>query len=79
MSLIPGLTESSFCNTISIEQLKAQTDTELASQVRNYITNLSIAKSKEVNVEKAVRILKEKKKALESIPYHSKLRIYLKR
>ncbi|WP_276929676.1 ATP-binding protein [Herbinix luporum] len=72
--LIPGLTESSFCNTISIEQLKAQTDTELASQVRNYITNLSIAKSKEVNVEKAVRILKEKKKALESIPYDSQIK-----
>lgn len=64
--LIPGLSESTFRNTISIEQLKAQTDLELASQVRNYITNLSIAKSKEVNVAKAVSTLTEQKKALEA-------------
>ncbi len=64
--LIPGLTESTFKNTISIEQLKAQTDAELAAQVRNYIANLSIAKSKEVNVARAVSRLTEKRKALEA-------------
>ncbi len=63
--LIPGLTESAFKNTISIEQLKAQTDAELAAQVRNYIANLSIAKSKEVNVAKAVNMLNEQRKQLE--------------
>lgn len=72
--LIPGLTESTFRNTISIEQLKAATDGELAGQVRNYITNLSIARSREVNVEKAINHLKEKKKALESIPYTLRLK-----
>lgn len=64
--LIPGLTESAFKNTISIEQLKAQTDAELASQVRNYIANLSIAKSKEVDVAKAISLLNEKRKQLEA-------------
>lgn len=64
--LIPGLNEATFRNTISIEQLKARTDAELAAQVRNYITNLSIAKSREVNVEKAVELLKQKKKSLET-------------
>jgi len=64
--IIPGLTESSYKNTISIEQLKAQTDTELAAQVRNYITNLSITKSKEINVAKAVSYLTEQKKLLEA-------------
>ncbi|MDF2537521.1 MAG: hypothetical protein K0S76_542 [Herbinix sp.] len=64
--MIPGLTESAFRNTVSIEQLKAETDAELAAQVRNYITNLSIAKSKEVNVVKALTILNEKKKVLEA-------------
>lgn len=64
--LIPGLTESAFKNTISIEQLKAQTDSELAAQVRNYITNLSIAKSKEVDVAKAVSLLNDQRKQLES-------------
>jgi uncharacterized protein YhaN len=63
--LIPGLTESTFRNTVSIEQLKAQTDTELAAQVRNYIANLSVAKSKEVNVAKAVSTLNEQRKQLE--------------
>lgn len=72
--LIPGLTESTFRNTISIEQLRAETDTELAYHVRNYITNLSIAKSREVNVEKAVGLLKEQKKALESMPYTNQLK-----
>ncbi|MDD3173195.1 MAG: AAA family ATPase [Herbinix sp.] len=64
--LIPGLTESAFKNTISIEQLKAQTDAELAAQVRNYIANLSIAKSKEVDVSKAVSKLTEQRKQLEA-------------
>jgi hypothetical protein len=63
--LFPGLTESTFKNTISIEQLKAQTDAELAAQVRNYIANLSITKSKEVNVAKAVSFLTEQRKQLE--------------
>ena len=60
--LLPNLTASTFKNTISIEQLKAQTDTELAAQVRNYIANLSVTKSKEVDVEKATSILTHKKK-----------------
>jgi hypothetical protein len=63
--LFPGLTEATFKNTISFEQLKAQTDSELAAQVRNYIANLSIAKSKEVNVVKAVSFLSEQRKQLE--------------
>ncbi len=63
--LFPGLTESTFKNTISIEQLKAQTDSELAVQVRNYIANLSTTKSKEVNVAKAVSSLTEQRKQLE--------------
>ena len=72
--LIPGLTESTFRNTISIEQLRAETDSELAAHVRNYITNLSIAKSREVNVEKAVESLKGKRKSLESLPYANQLK-----
>ncbi|MDF2943006.1 MAG: hypothetical protein K0S01_1864 [Herbinix sp.] len=63
--LFPGLMESTFKNTISIEQLKAQTDADLAAQVRNYMANLSITKSKEVNVAKAVSLLTEQRKQLE--------------
>ncbi len=63
--LIPGMTETAFRNTVSIEQLKAHTDAELATQVRNYIANLSVAKSQEVNVAKAVSSLTELKKQLD--------------
>lgn len=72
--LIPGLMETTFRNTISIGQLRAETDAELATQVGNYITNLSIAKTREVNVEKAVTSLGDRRKALESLPYDSKLK-----
>ena len=63
--IVPGLTESAFKNTISIEQLKARTDSDLAEQVQNYITNLSIAKSKEVNVAQVVSRLTDQRKQLE--------------
>ncbi len=63
--LLPGMTETAFRNTVSIEQLKAHTDAELAAQVRNYIANLSVAKSQEVNVAKAVSFLTELKKQLD--------------
>lgn len=72
--LIPGLTESTYRNTISSQQLRAETDAELANQVANYIANLSISKSREVNVDKAISSLKNQKKVLESTAYTSKLK-----
>lgn len=64
-ALLGELTESGYRNTISVEQLKAKTDQELAEEVRNYITNLSLAKSNEVDVTKALAFLKSQKKELE--------------
>ncbi|MFU0828674.1 MAG: AAA family ATPase [Lachnoclostridium sp.] len=64
--LLNGLTESGFRNTISVEQLKSRTDQELAGEVRNYIANLSLAKSNEVDVTKALSFLADKKKELEA-------------
>lgn len=63
--LLGGLTESGYVNTISIEQQKVKTGQELAGEVRNYITNLSLAKSNEVDVNKALAFLQGKKKELE--------------
>jgi uncharacterized protein YhaN len=60
-----GLTESGYRNTISIAQLKARTDQELSEEVRNYITNLTMSGSNEVDVSKALSFLQERKKALE--------------
>lgn len=64
--LLPELTESAYRNTISIEQLRGRTDVELANEVRNYIANLSTTKSSEVDVNKAVSALLEKKKQITS-------------
>jgi len=64
--IIPGLTESTYKNTISIEQLKASTDTQLASALRNYMANLSISKSNEINVTKALNALTARKRILEA-------------
>lgn len=65
-ALLEGLTETGFRNTISIEQLKARTGVELADEVRNYITNLSLTKSNEVDVAKALGFLVAKRKELEA-------------
>lgn len=64
--ILPGLTESAYKNTISMEQLKASTDAELASALRNYMANLSMSKSNEVNVSKALQSLTLQKKTMES-------------
>ena len=71
--LIPGFTESTYKNTVSIEQLKAQTDSELAAELRKYFTNLSIAKSREIDVNKALSSLNEKRKQLEAANHKAEL------
>ncbi|MBO5198015.1 MAG: AAA family ATPase [Lachnospiraceae bacterium] len=64
--LIPTLTESLYRNTVSMEQQKARTDSELAGQVHNYITNIAAAGSGEVDVKLAVTTLQEKRKLAEN-------------
>ncbi len=64
--MLGGLTESGYVNTVSVEQQKVRTGAELAGEVRNYITNLSLAKNNEVDVNKALAFLQGKKKELES-------------
>lgn len=62
--LLSGLTESSYRNTISIEQHKVKTSDELARDVRNFITNLSLTRTQEVDVSKAILFLNQKRKEL---------------
>lgn len=63
--MLGGLTESGYVNTVSISQQSVKTGAELAGEVRNYITNLSLAKNNEVDVNKALAFLQGKKKELE--------------
>lgn len=64
--IIPGLTESLYRNTVSIEQLHTGTDDELAMEVRNYIANLSVSKTNEVDVSNALTHLNAKRKEIQS-------------
>ena len=63
--VIPGITESIYRNTVSIEQLHTSTDVELAREVQNYIANLSISKTNEVDVHNALNFLNAKKKEIQ--------------
>lgn len=63
--LLKGLSENVYCNTVSVEQLKAKTESELAQELQKYITNLSMSKSTKVDVTRAVSYLMDKKKQLE--------------
>lgn len=65
VAFIDGLTEENFKNTVSIEQLKARTEKDLAGEVRNHIANLSLSKSNQVDIGEAINHLNLKKKLLE--------------
>lgn len=60
--LLDGLTESGYNGTISIEQEKAKANHELAFVLQNYITNLSMTKTTQVDVKQALKYLQDKKK-----------------
>jgi uncharacterized protein YhaN len=57
LSSFIGLTETAFRNTISIGQLKARTEKELASELKDYITNVSSTKDQDLSVENVVKHL----------------------
>ncbi len=75
VELYGGLTESGYRNTISVEQLRAKTDKELVEEVRNYLANLSMSKSNEVDVTRAQNILKDKRKELENLQLDNKIKM----
>ncbi|HHX56073.1 MAG TPA: AAA family ATPase, partial [Clostridiales bacterium] len=52
--LLGGITKAAYDGTISIEQLKAKTDDDLVYELQNHITNLSMTKSEEIDVKKAL-------------------------
>lgn len=60
--LLGGITKAAYDGTISIEQLKSKTDDDLVYELQNHITNLSMTKSEEIDVKKALDDLLEKRK-----------------
>lgn len=60
--LLGGISESVYDNTVSIGQLKSQTDDGLAAELRNYIANYQGSSDGDLNLEEAILILKKRQK-----------------
>ncbi|MCD8084170.1 MAG: AAA family ATPase [Clostridiales bacterium] len=64
-SLLGGLTETTYNNTISIGQLKSATDGGMVAELRNYIANMNTSGNMALNITKATAHLKAKRKEFE--------------
>ena len=65
-NILSGLTETSYLNTICIEQLKSATDPQLAKELQEMAANASQSKNMNIDVDKARQELLLKKQSLES-------------
>lgn len=63
--LLEGMDENSFENTVSIGQLKAETNQTLASELKNYAVNYYLTGNGDLDLEAALLTLSQKKKGLE--------------
>lgn len=64
-SLLEGLNEASFRNTVFIPQRSSATDEGLAAELRNYMTNVQNAGDGDIDVNAALERLEEKRRQLE--------------
>lgn len=64
-SLLCGLSETAYINTISIGQLKSATDGGMVSELKNYIANMNTSGNLALNITKASAFLKAQRKELE--------------
>ena len=64
LPILEGVNRTTFQNTISIEQLKPETDLSFVTEVQNYYTNLTTAKHGNVSISNALDSLKKEKKAI---------------
>lgn len=64
LPILEGVNRTTFQNTISIEQLKLETDVSFVTEVQNYYTNLTTAKHGNVSISGALEKLKKDKKAV---------------
>lgn len=61
---LDGLDEAAYYNTISIGQLESETDSQLASLLKNYAANLSSTKNMELDMTSALEDLGKQKRVL---------------
>lgn len=63
--LLNGLNASNYENTVSIGQMKVETNQTLASELKNYATNYYSAGNSDIDLEGALECLNKKKKETE--------------
>lgn len=63
--LMEGMSEEAFRNTVYIGQKSSETDEGLASELRNYMANFEHSADDEINVSRAVDLLKGKQREYE--------------
>lgn len=63
--LLGGVGEAAFLNTVSIGQLKSETDEGLVSELQNYIANYQEGGTYSIHMDQALQSLKQQKKELE--------------
>lgn len=63
--ILDGLNMSSYENTVSIGQMKAETNQSLASELQNYATNYYATGNSDIDLEGALERLNQKKKEME--------------
>ncbi len=64
-TLLGGLTESGYINTVSIEQLKSATDKELIEELKNFAVNMGNTRNMQIDMTCSVQTLKKKRKEFE--------------
>ena len=65
-SLLDGLTETMYNNTISIGQLKSATEDGMVTELKNYIANMNTTGNISLNITKATACLRNQKRSLEA-------------
>lgn len=65
-SLLDGLTETMYNNTISIGQLKSATEDGMVTELKKYIANMNTTGNISLNITKATAFLRNQKRALEA-------------
>ena len=65
-SLLDGLTETMYNNTISIGQLKSATEEGMVTELKNYIANMNTTGNISLNITKATAFLRNQKRSLEA-------------
>lgn len=65
-SLLDGLTETMYNNTISIGQLKSATEDGMVTELKNYIANMNTTGNISLNITKASAFLRNQKRSLEA-------------